>query len=109
MTTIVTHDLQSTGPAFLISIQEVAPQILEVILPYYLEIDGILTLLNDFDTRDNLTILSVKLDVMSLETVVNVTYFALISPDNQIDGIFIAPTVINYTTIQQEGIGLLVG
>lgn len=108
VTTVLSHDISSTGPAFLVKIQEIAPEILEVTLPYYLEIDGTLSLLHDFDMHDNVTVLNVEIPVILLQTEVNLTYFALLSPDNQIDGTFTAPTVVNYTTIRQDGIGLLV-
>lgn len=109
VTTYLSHDVSSTGPAFLVRIKEVVPEILEVALPYYLEIDGTITLLYNYSsTHGSSTVLDVRTEIIPVHTEVILTYFALFSPDHQIDGTFIASTVVNYSTIRQEGIGLLV-
>ena len=108
MTTVLTHDFTSTGPAFTVNVQDIVPEILEVILPFRLDTNDGQTFLMDSETVGNSTVLHAAIQVMPLDMEVNLTYFALISDENQVDGMFVAPTVVNYTTIRQEGIGLLV-
>lgn len=106
MTVLVSHDVNSTGPAFLVKIHERVPEILDVVTPFFLDDDGTQTLLHDFDTLDNTTLLLAEIEVMPVEAEINFTYYALLRSDHQTDGEFVAPTVVDYTTIRQEGIGL---
>ena len=107
-TTILFHEPTSSSPAFLLTLKEEVPEILLIQLPYMLRIGDTVTLVNDVATRGRTTILTVDLEIFGIGEVLNLTYFATLDPENTEAGNVSKPVIVNYTTIKQEGIGLMV-
>lgn len=61
------------------------------------------------DPSDSSTLLSLHVEVLPLGEVVRITYMALSNSENTDMGLIeMEPIQLSYTTIQQEGIGLMV-
>lgn len=108
VTTILSHDPISSSPAFFVSLEEEVPEILLVQFPYYLQIDDTLVLVHEADTRNLTTVLTVDIEVLLTGEVMNLTYFAILDPEHQVESNTSKSVLVNYTTIKQEGIGLMV-
>lgn len=110
ISTTLSHDPRSTSPAFFVSLEEVIPGPLILVLPYHLEVgdEGAL-LVNEVETRNTSTVVSVKMAVLPVGGVVNLMFETTLDPQNQDEGSSSEPVFVNYTTIKQEGIGLEVG
>lgn len=108
VTTVVSHDNTSTGPAFRVKIHELVPAIFEVILPFFLETDGDRRSLNRYKLLGDMTFLEARIRKVQLQSKVTMTYLAHFKPFRHFDEITIGVVAVNYSTIIQEGIGLLV-
>lgn len=108
VTTILSHAPLSTSPAFFVTLEEVVPEILVVLFPCYLQIGDTLILVNKSEIRNTSVVLSVEIEIFALDAVMNLTYLSLLDPENQVEGNISKPVLVNYTTIKQEGIGLMV-
>jgi hypothetical protein len=107
-TTILSHDPISSSPAFLLTLEEEVPEIILVQLPYTVQIGNTSILVNNVSTRGLTTVLTVHIEVLPVGEVINLTYYAVLNPDNTDEGNVSKPVNVNYTTIKQEGIGLMV-
>lgn len=105
VTAILSHNDNSTGPGFLIDLEEVVP---EALIVYYLEHSGGQTVLNESTVRNGSNVLSFHVDILPLGRMINLTYLAHLNPSNEMEGNISQPVNMNYTTIKQEGIGLMV-
>ena len=65
-----------------------------------------MTLVNEVETRNSLSVVTVMMDVLPVGGVVNLLFETILNPEHQEEGNFSEPIFANYTTIQQEGIGL---
>lgn len=108
VTTILMHDSSSSSPAFFVSLEEEVPEILLVQFPYFLQIGDNLMSIQEAETRNLTTVLTADMEVLLIGETINLTYFAIINPNNVVEGNVSKPVVVNYTTIKQEGIGLMV-
>lgn len=84
------------------------PEIILVVFPYFLQIDDRVMTVNKSSVQNNQTVLSVAVEVLLIGEVLNLTYIAILNPDHQMESNTTNPVLVNYTTIKQEGIGLMV-
>ena len=99
VTTIVSHDFTSTSPAFNVQIQAIIPRILELTLPFVLEVNGRQNNIFSFSTsEDGMTFIQVTIEQLPLHEDAELTYFAQLSPENTRDGTFSTPVIVNFTT-----------
>ena len=108
VTTVLMHDSSSSSPAFFVSLEEEVPETLLVQFPYFLQIGDNVVSIEEAETRNLTTVLRVDMEVLLIEEMMSLTYFAIINPDNVVEGNISKPVNVNYTTIKQEGIGLMV-
>lgn len=108
VTTILEHSPLSTSPAFFVTLQEEVPPILLVQFPYYLQIGDRSFLVNESVTSNKPLVLTVEIEVLAIGEVMNLTYFSLLDGESRVEGNISKPVLVNYTTIKQEGIGLMV-
>lgn len=108
VTTILSHDTTSTGPAFFVSLEEAVYEILSLVFPYHIESTSNLALTNKTEMLGLSTVLSFQTDVLPLGEEINLTYLGYFNLQANIERNISEPITVNYTTIKQEGIGLMV-
>ncbi len=104
----VSHDSMSDGPAFSIALEKTIPEPLLVNYPYYLESDGLSVVEDEFEIQGFDTIIDIHIDVLYQGETMNLTYFTMLNQSHKTDINLTRPIFIEYTTIKQEGIGLMV-
>lgn len=103
----LSHDPHSTSPAFIVNVEGIIPSSLILVLPYHLEVgDEGVTLINEVETRNSSTVVSVKIAVLPVGGVVNLMFETTLNPQHRDEGNTSGSAFANYTTIKHEGIGL---
>lgn len=82
------------------------PDALLVQFPYFLEFSDGLEVSNSSQEDQNATILSVSVKRLLVGEMLNLTYRTLFNPNRTTEENLTQSSVVRYTTIQQEGIGL---
>lgn len=82
------------------------PDALLVQFPYFLEFSDGLEVSNSSQEDQNATILSVSVKQLLVGEMLNLTYRTLFNPNRTTEENLTQSSVVRYTTIQQEGIGL---
>lgn len=107
-TITILHTPNSTASAFFIETEEVIPSDLFLINITSNEENDQLIVLSEVLTATNKTLIRISTDVLPLDDNITVVYLAQMDPQLSPGGNVTKEIVLNYKSIKQEGIGLLV-